>query len=710
MVLVPGAALHAGALQREGGATMTLDELVLQSFVLIQADAMAGVVRTALATSTATHVVVERYEGNAQYWYLFPIEQARAMLAGDRDGPIVDAFGLHEWSASPTLPAGADTTNAPRRAVILREGHAVGFIDRDFQPPAAAPSAPIPAFGQPSGMGSGGGGSPVTRGGGSVTRGGGSVTRGGGSVTRGGQHAEPPAPRAPAGVGAEAAPTADEAAGSGATERSVQADFPTTVKADTIEWLLVSIVNAAPTATGLGIDVAAGESVDILVQPRRGFAVIDNDRGTLDVPATGESLSLQFKLKAVDIGPGTIRVLAFHRGEPLGVITLEPTVEPADDARSRGLTPSPRSERTGGALVAASPQIPDLSMFIEERDSAGKREFVIRLSASDPTLDLNLRPFGPFELEVDPAVFFESFFQEIEDLPLDTDADRQIADRKVAAKGAYLTETLMPADLRATLWQLRDHIRSIIVQSEEPWIPWELCRLVGQENGRVVEGPFLCEAFAMTRWLPGLGFKRPLHLTNLALVVPSDSGLPLAADERAYVLSLAGPGRAVTAIEPNFADVQDAFSAGTYDAWHFTGHGAAKDANPDRSSIYLTGDEPMTPEDVSGQATNLGLTHPLVFINACQVGRGGMALTGIGGWARRFVQVGAGAFIGAYWSVYDDAAFAFSKEVYKRLIDGVPIGDAVRDARAAVRTDGDPTWLAYTVFADPLAAIEAKTA
>jgi CHAT domain-containing protein len=84
-----------------------------------------------------------------------------------------------------------------------------------------------------------------------------------------------------------------------------------------------------------------------------------------------------------------------------------------------------------------------------------------------------------------------------------------------------------------------------------------------------------------------------------------------------------------------------------------------------------------------------------------------MALTGIGGWARRFVQAGAGAFIGAYWSVYDDAAFAFAKEVYTRILDGMPIGDAVREARAKVREDGDPTWLAYTVFADPLATVEA---
>ena len=70
-----------------------------------------------------------------------------------------------------------------------------------------------------------------------------------------------------------------------ATERSLEAEFPETVVVDTVEWLLVSIVNAAPSETGLAIDVAAGESIDVLVQPRRGFSVEGDARGTLEVPA-----------------------------------------------------------------------------------------------------------------------------------------------------------------------------------------------------------------------------------------------------------------------------------------------------------------------------------------------------------------------------------------------------------------------------------------
>ena len=669
---------------------MALDHLVSHRFIVIDAAMTVAdakrTIKDAAGADQATHVVISRQADGTFSWYLFPLDDVRGAIRANGPTAVVeDVFGLREWAATPTATPSSDPADIGETAVIVDGDRAVGFVDRyHLADTGGGEAAEPPAATPPSGKDR-----PVRRG--------------------NGHAAKPPASR-PAmrgnGGGGGGGPTATAPA----DVRSIEAEFPFTVQVDSVEWLLVSIVNAAPTATGIAIDVAPGESIDILVQPRRGFTVLGDASSTLAVPAEGESLPLQFKLQAVDEGVGLIRVLAFHLGEPLGMITLEPTVTAAATTRSRGLTPSSPGKRANAALVPASPQLPDLSMFIEEREVAGELEFIIRLTATDPAHGLNLRPYGPFRLKVEPAAFFESFFKEIEDLPLETPQQREVADRKLAAKGSYLSETLLPPDLRETLWGLRERIGSIIIQSEEPWIPWELCRLLGRDGDRVVEGPFLCEAFSVTRWLPGLGFKRPLHLTNLALIVPADSGLPLAPAERDYMLSLAATGRTVTAIQPTFSEVQNAFTAGVYDGLHFTGHGAAKDANPDRSAIILGANEEFTPEDVSGTAINVGIPGPVVFINACQVGRGGMALTGIGGWARRFVQAGAGAFIGAYWSVYDDAAFAFAKEVYGRLLDGEPIGDAVREARAAVREGGDPTWLAYTVFADPMASVEALSA
>jgi hypothetical protein len=670
---------------------MPADGSISTSFVVIRTDWSVLTALRALDATDATHVILVRHDAAGDQWHLFQADDIfHDLQSYQTDAALASVLPLADWPPTPTFAPGA-AIGGLTQAIVLDGGHPVGFVDVE----ASSGGYPDPSEVRPGDAGGPGGwtAEPVSP----------PVRRGGG------QHAKPPAPVPPSPPAADRGPVAGNGGPpkeEGETQRSLEAEFPETVVVDTVEWLLVSIVNAAPTATGLAIDVAAGESIDVLVQPRRGFSVEGDARGTLEVPAEGESLPLQFKLKALDEGKGLIRILAFHLGEPLGVITLEPTVTAAAATRARGRTASAPAARKGQALTAPSSQVPDLSLFIEEREAGGALEFVIRLTASDPSLDLNLRPFGPFRLEVAPADFFANFFQEIDDLPVETKEQREIAARKLAAKGAHLTESLMPPDLQESLWAVRDRIASVIIQSEEPWIPWELCRLIGKDGDRVVEGPFLCEAFAVTRWLPGEGFKRPLRLTKLALIVPADSGLPLATDERDYVLSLAGDGRTVTAIDPTYDKVQDAFAAGIYDGWHFTGHGAARDANPDRSSIILGGDQSFTPEDVSGQAANVGIPHPLVFINACQVGRGGMGLTGIGGWARKFVQSGAGAFIGAYWSVYDEAAFDFAKEVYTRLLDEKPIGDAVREARAKVREGGDPTWLAYTVFADPLATVQ----
>ena len=247
----------------------------------------------------------------------------------------------------------------------------------------------------------------------------------------------------------------------------------------------------------------------------------------------------------------------------------------------------------------------------------------------------------------------------------------------------------------------------MLVQSDEPWIPWELCRLSGEVDGDIVDGAFLCEAFNVTRWQPGIPFKSPLKLTNMALVVPEDSDLALAEAEREAVLALSDGVRNVTRISANFLDLQLALASGEYDGWHFTGHGAHQTPDPNKAELVLESGQAFRPENLAGEIRRLGRARPLVFLNACQTGRGGMSLTGIGGWAREFLSAGAGAFIGTYWSVSDEPAYAFAMALYDHLLRGDPIGKAIRAARMTIKDSSDPTtWLAYTVFADPTAILE----
>jgi len=51
---------------------------------------------------------------------------------------------------------------------------------------------------------------------------------------------------------------------------------------------------------------------------------------------------------------------------------------------------------------------------------------------------------------------------------------------------------------------VRSRIRSVHIQSQEPWVPWELLKPSGDDGtGNVAEAGFLCEDYEVTRWVLG---------------------------------------------------------------------------------------------------------------------------------------------------------------------------------------------------------------
>ena len=93
-------------------------------------------------------------------------------------------------------------------------------------------------------------------------------------------------------------------------------------------------------------------------------------------------------------------------------------------------------------------------------------------------------------------------------------------------------------------------------------------------------------------------------------------------------------------------------------------------------------------------------------MNACRSAGLNATYNRLDGWASKFLEAGAGAFIGSLWAVSDGTAREFAQELYGQLQTGSSLGEAVKQARqtAASHTD-DPTWLAYTVYGDPRATI-----
>ena len=96
-------------------------------------------------------------------------------------------------------------------------------------------------------------------------------------------------------------------------------------------------------------------------------------------------------------------------------------------------------------------------------------------------------------------------------------------------------------------------------------------------------------------------------------------------------------------------------------------------------------------------------------MNACRTAGLNATYNRLDGWASKFLEAGAGAFIGSLWAVSDGTAHEFAQEFYRQLQKGSPLGEAVKQARqAAARHTDDPTWLAYTVYGDPRATISQR--
>lgn len=349
-------------------------------------------------------------------------------------------------------------------------------------------------------------------------------------------------------------------------------------------------------------------------------------------------------------------------------------------------------------------RIPDLEITIR-LDGMGTLLFEVH--APDPSKDLNAVSLPSKPLGMPPEKFLYHLFKDIENLSLKTEEDRQAAEQKLGIKGLAIWD-LFPRELQEILWKRRRSALTLLLQSDEVYIPWEIAKLQSRDrDGRIVPGPFLCEAFAVTRWVRGIRHKTRLPLRTLAMVTPSDSELPLASQERDEVRALAERnGRKITEITARRQPVRDALASGTHEGWHFTGHGANVGEDPDRWSIKLEELSDLSAEDLRDKTANLGLAQPLVFFNGCSTGRSGLSLTGPGGWSHAFLKAGAGAFIGTHWSIRDSKAREFALAVYKGLFSGLPIGEAVRQARRSLhkKYEGDPTWLAYTVYAHPLAS------
>jgi hypothetical protein len=470
--------------------------------------------------------------------------------------------------------------------------------------------------------------------------------------------------------------------------------------------------HAASATSDLAIKVEAARKIVIEVIVRKNCRVVGDTSVEIDVPADKRPETLRFVVEGVAEGAADILVEARQGPRILVSFSLAPIFV---DAVTKTL------RRTQLASTTADRPIEPAVLRIYEIVDGGRVTLRFDLACLNPNISVSESRTLPSSFSRD--VYVAEIFKDIETAWLATNRMYDQFLLRLKANGIVMANELLPDKVREALWRHRDAIRAIQVISEEPFIPWELLYVNDPKAGPGGKG-FLAE-WGLVRWLHSTRWPGPylaLRKDRVHYVIPDylDPGLKLegAAAERKMLTTLFGNPQEVQAeslavsqfLENNAADC---------DLLHLACHGEAAQRAVMRADLLMIGaqvDGTYTTDALSADevktAARFAATepNPMVFINACQTGRGGNGISGgvagfVDAFLRPYSEAGVGALVGALWSVDDKLAYTFAETFYRALLGGKTLVDAAHDAREASKNQRELTWLAYTVYGNPFARI-----
>lgn len=359
---------------------------------------------------------------------------------------------------------------------------------------------------------------------------------------------------------------------------------------------------------------------------------------------------------------------------------------------------------------------PDLIVRIQQ--GTGEREYF--WSCLSPHLDL-APPTDPntarHTLKQNAETFVRELFAPVADRLL----SGNLADEVDGAGEAIYRST--PPYFRDCYWAVwraarDDGFRFDTVQfvTDEPFVPWELMRLADEERAPEVEPAFISIRHCVGRWLASESSRmsQRIAVTNIA-VSASDYGnvaavskkLPWAARERELLTHDPYHARKVSLTS---IALKQLLEGGQVQAVHLACHGKMSISAPNSSLLVLED----TPNDLKPLAVarsevrrGLGRQHPLVFLNACEVGAAAASLSIVAGFPAAFLNAGAAAVISPLWAINDERAEQIAEEFYRDAFrNGMPLGEILRNVRERWKSERHLTYLAYVLYGDPLARVD----
>jgi formylglycine-generating enzyme required for sulfatase activity len=340
---------------------------------------------------------------------------------------------------------------------------------------------------------------------------------------------------------------------------------------------------------------------------------------------------------------------------------------------------------------------PDLLL---EVDAAVRASGRLRLRFRGVVAGREHRDFGETEVS-DPAVWIGRLGEVLDDWAGGYSDERSSVDAHLQGIGIELFENLIPPALQDHYWShLHGHPGAavlLLAEDEAARLPWEMVKPAREAT----VGDYWCAHFGLSRWVGSQPIATVLP-GKRAVCVVADPELSEVGDPASRRLGVA-PADVVT----GWAGLEELLADDGIGLFHWTGHGRADDRHPGLSELPIDG-ETFRPVDILVPEKRAFLRrHPWVFLHACSTNRVTVGSVGLGGWPKELVERGTGAMLGAAWDVRAKTAARFADGLYERLLDGVPVARAVREARLEARTAGDPSWLAYQLYAHPAAQVEA---
>lgn len=554
------------------GTTSRLDipAQVNTDVLILGADELVDDAASAIQRAEPSYVVLERAHAGETLRYAYPAEELitraqESVRPGARTPTLLDALNLHEYQSSPahplrSLPVSVAPSAHPtaERIVAMEDDRVVGVVPEKTKPfttqelvaMAMQASTPVtdadrilrrrrlPTFAP---------------------------------ETVGPMAAPLPAahPRmAPAPAPREAKVTCHfRAEMEEEVELAKVATVEVTISREAIERL------GGPAAAVGSSDVDPGRKLILQLLPKVNFDAAGESRAELEVPVAGEPKQCYFDVQPTNEGDGEIWVVIRQGQVPLVNLILRPRIV----RQRRGPVRRINAPATTTEAPTLAEPLHQLSIFEAKKGN----DVCYRFEFDSPPLGLKSL-YESRALLGDRNTYVNNLYKEIENRWVSSQADVAAFNEDLRAFGAQLWDELIPSELQAELWQSRNSIRSIMVFSEEPFIPWELVHM--KEPGRPLGAePLFLAQKGIVRWLHNFGYppqKLSLRSGRCRYVIPDyphpDYQLPETLEEARFLQEKFK----ATAVEPQLNSVRNLLNdGGAFDLLHFAGHGVAEHDN-----------------------------------------------------------------------------------------------------------------------------------